>query len=235
MKSAYQELKEQAWQANLEIPRYNLALFTWGNVSAFDSNRAVFAIKPSGVAYDKLSIDDMVVLDLDGNIIEGTLKPSSDTATHRVIYQENQSIGGIVHTHSTHATAWAQSMRDLAVYGTTHADHSPVAIPCTVILSEARVKKDYELETGKLIVETFVARKLDMLSTEMVLVGGHGPFTWGKSATKAVYNSVVLEEIAKMAILSTMVAKGELTVLPEHIIRTHYERKHGPKAYYGQN
>lgn len=232
MGSAYQALKDEAFAANAAIPRHGLALFTWGNASACDRQRGVFAIKPSGVAYDALTADDMVVVDLDGTIVEGTLRPSSDTPTHRVLYNAFPQIGGIVHTHSTHATAWAQALRPLPVLGTTHADHSPAEVPCTPVLSDAQVKGDYEIETGNLIVDTFRGR--DPVTTPMVLVGGHAPFAWGRDAAQALYHAVVLEEIARIAILSTIVVGGAVPGLPAHIIAKHYDRKHGPGAYYGQ-
>ena len=238
MSSIYQSLKEEAFEANLQIPKYGLALFTWGNVSAFDRGRGVLAIKPSGVPYDQLKVDDLVVVDLEGKVVEGKLRPSSDTPTHRVLYRAFPTIGGVVHTHSTYATAWSQAQIPLPVWGTTHADHSPEEVPCTPVLSKAQVERDYELETGNLIVDTFLHTNpvRDPEVTSMVLVGGHAPFTWGKDAAKALYHAVVLEEIAKMAIM-TRIAAGSAAVpgLPAHVIAKHYERKHGPGAYYGQN
>lgn len=237
MSSIYQSLKEEAWEANLLIPKHGLALFTWGNVSAFDKARGVLAIKPSGVPYDELKAEDLVVVDLEGKVVEGSLRPSSDTPTHRVLYRAFPTIGGVVHTHSTYATAWSQAQIDLPVWGTTHADHSPAAVPCTPVLSKEQVERDYELETGNLIVDTFLKASpvRDPEVTPMVLVGGHAPFTWGKDASKALYHAVVLEEIAKMAIM-TRIASGSAPVpgLPPHVIAKHYERKHGPGAYYGQ-
>ena len=234
MSSPYQSLKEEAWAANVQIPKHGLALFTWGNVSAFDRSKGVLAIKPSGVPYDELKVDDIVVVDLDGTVVEGKLRPSSDTPTHRVLYRAFPTIGGVVHTHSTYATAWSQAQIPLPVWGTTHADHSPFEIPCTPVLSKAQVEGNYELETGNLIVETFHGRDPEM--TAMVLVGGHAPFTWGKNAEKALYHAVVLEEIAKMAIMTRIAAGGAAVPgLPAHLIAKHYERKHGPGAYYGQN
>jgi len=231
--SLYQSLKDEAWEANLQIPKHGLALFTWGNVSAFDKTKGVLAIKPSGVPYDELKAEDIVVVDLEGKVVEGRLRPSSDTPTHVVLYRTFPTIGGVVHTHSTYATAWSQAQIPLPVWGTTHADHSPAEIPCTPVLSQAQVERDYELETGNLIVETFRGRDPEV--TPMVLVGGHAPFTWGKTASKALYHAVVLEEIAKMAIM-TRIASGSVPVpgLPPHVIAKHYERKHGPGAYYGQ-
>jgi L-ribulose-5-phosphate 4-epimerase len=232
MSDLYRRLKEEAWEANLEIPRQHLAIYTWGNSSAFDAQAAVFAIKPSGVSYDALKAEDMVVLDLEGRVVEGSLRPSSDTETHRVLYREFAAIGGITHTHSSYAVSWAQALLDIPVYGTTHADHCTEPIPCTAFMSKEAVEGHYELETGNLIVETFRQRKLSPAQVQMVLVAGHGPFTWGKDAAASVYNAAVLEEVAKMAHNTRLLAD---TGLPDYIIRKHWERKHGPKAYYGQN
>ncbi|MDR3303069.1 MAG: L-ribulose-5-phosphate 4-epimerase AraD [Treponema sp.] len=231
MTDKYKNLREEAFEANREIPRRNLAIYTWGNVSAFDGN--VFAIKPSGVAYDALGPESMVVLDLDGAIVAGTLNPSSDTKTHRVLYREFPHIRGITHTHSVYAVAWAQARREVPLLGTTHADHGDRAIPCTPLMDEAAVKNDYELETGKLIVKTFRERDLNSVEMTMVLVAGHGPFTWGKSAAQSVYHAAVLEEICKMAHL-TLSLDPLAQSLPAHITRKHWERKYGPVAYYGQ-
>jgi len=233
MKGEFRVLCEEAFEANMEIQRQRLAIYTWGNVSAFDSARGVFAIKPSGVEYDKLSPDMMVVVDLDGKVVEGGLKPSSDTKTHLVLYREFKGINGITHTHSTYAVAWAQAKKRVPVFGTTHADHGVAEIPCTEFMSPQAVKNDYELETGNLIVETLKNSNVNPAHSNMILVAGHGPFTWGESAAKAVYNSAVLEEICKMAFL-TLALDPLVKPLPEHIIKKHYERKHGPDAYYGQ-
>ncbi|ADO69719.1 L-ribulose-5-phosphate 4-epimerase [Stigmatella aurantiaca] len=231
MGSKYRELKERAWEANREIPRRGLAIFTFGNVSALDSAAGVFAIKPSGVAYDKLSWDDMVVVDLDGKTVEGTLRPSSDTKTHMVLYRNLRGLGGIAHTHSTYATGWAQARLPIPLYGTTHADHLTEDIPCTAVMSDEAVERDYELETGNQILECF--RNRNPLHTPMVLVAGHAPFAWGESAEKAVYNAGVLEEIAKMAFITRGIT-SEAVRLPDRLIRKHFERKHGKSAYYGQ-
>ena len=229
MPSPYRELKERALAANLEIPRHGLAIYTFGNVSAFDAGRGVFAIKPSGIAYDALEADDMVVLDLEGRIVEGALRPSSDTKTHLVLYSNFQGIGGIAHTHSPYATGWAQARQPLPLLGTTHADHLAADVPCTEVMSAAAVEGDYETETGHQIL----AAVRDPSVTPMVLVAGHGPFTWGESPEKAVYNAAVLEEIARMAFIAhTLDPKAPR--LPEHLVRKHYERKHGKGAYYGQ-
>ena len=231
MKTGFDELKEQAWRANLEIPRRGLALYTFGNVSAFDAERAVFAIKPSGVDYENLTAADMVVVDLDAKVIEGTLRPSSDTRTHAALYRAFKGIGGIVHTHSTYATAWAQACMPIPIYGTTHADHLAEDVPCTELMTAEAVSLDYEAETGTQIVDCFRTR--DPNQTPMVLVAGHGVFTWGKTADKAVYHAVVLEELAKMAAITHSLDPSARR-LPEHLVRKHFERKHGKSAYYGQ-
>ena len=231
MKSTYDDLKEQAFQANLEIPRRGLAIYTFGNVSAFDAGRAVFAIKPSGVAYESLSAADMIVVDLDANVVEGHLRPSSDTKTHAALYRAFPGIGGIVHTHSTYASAWAQAGLPIPLYGTTHADHLADDVPCTALMTAAAVERDYEAETGRQIIDCFRTR--EPLQTPMVLVAGHGPFAWGKTADKAVYHAVVLEELAKIASITRALNPGA-TRLPEHLVRKHFERKHGKSAYYGQ-
>ncbi|QTQ14802.1 L-ribulose-5-phosphate 4-epimerase AraD [Treponema parvum] len=238
MASIYQSLKEEAFEANMQIPAQHLAIYTWGNVSAFDKSKSVFAIKPSGVPYPELSVENMVVVDLDGKKIEGSLNPSSDTLTHCVLYREfavkdGIEMRGIVHTHSTYAVAWAQAMRPIPLFGTTHADHVQTEIPCTPYLSEEMVKKNYELETGNAIVQHFCNLKYNPAEVNMVLVGGHGPFAWGKTPSYAVYNAAVLEEVSKMASITLQVNPGA-TPLPEYIIDKHYLRKHGPNAYYGQ-
>jgi L-ribulose-5-phosphate 4-epimerase len=242
MADEFKTLKEEAWEANMEIPKQGLAIYTWGNVSAFDAPRGVFAIKPSGVPYDKLKAEDLVVVDLEGKIAEGKLNPSSDTETHRVLYLEfarlagsgEPAVKGITHTHSPYAAAFAQAKLPVPVYGTTHADHGDGEIPCTEFMSEEAVRNNYELETGKLIVETFAQRKENPLHMPMILVAGHGPFTWGKSPGQSVYHAAVLEEVCKMAYF-TLALKPGVKPLPEHIIRKHWERKHGPNAYYGQS
>jgi L-ribulose-5-phosphate 4-epimerase len=231
MASRYAELRERAWAANMEIPRRGLAIYTFGNASALDPAAGVVAIKPSGVPYDALAPEHMVLVDLDGAVVEGTLRPSSDTRTHLVLYRAFRGVGGIVHTHSTYASGWAQARAPIPIYGTTHADHLAEAIPCTEIMSEAAAAGDYETETGHQIVACFRAR--DPLHTPMVLVAGHGPFTWGETAQAAVYHAAVLEELARMAFVTRVVAPGA-PPLPEHLVRKHYERKHGNDAYYGQ-
>ncbi|HVZ89080.1 MAG TPA: L-ribulose-5-phosphate 4-epimerase [Polyangia bacterium] len=231
MTSSYDELKQQAFQANLEIPRRNLAIYTFGNVSALDPARGVFAIKPSGVPYEQLTAADMVVLDLEANVVEGNLRPSSDSKTHAALYRAFDGIGGIVHTHSTYATGWAQARLPIPIYGTTHADHLAEDVPCTTVMSAAAVNGDYEAETGTQIVDCFRGRNPHQ--TPMVLVAGHGPFTWGRSAEKAVYHAAVLEELAKIAFL-TQTLNAQVGRLPDYLVRKHFERKHGKTAYYGQ-
>jgi L-ribulose-5-phosphate 4-epimerase len=233
----YKSLKEEACEANREIPRRNLAIYTWGNVSAFDPTHGVFAIKPSGVDYDKLTPSSMVIVDLEGRVVEGSLNPSSDTATHRVLYREfsraGLSLRGITHTHSPYAAAWAQARRPVPVFGTTHADYGAEAIPCTEYIGEEVTKHNYEEETGNLIADTFRKQNKNPQYMPMVLVAGHGPFTWGKDAAQAVYHAAVLEEICKIGHF-TLALNPQAAPLPEHIIRIHWERKHGPHATYGQ-
>ncbi len=231
MSSPYRELKELAWVANQEIPKRGLAVYTFGNVSALDAARGVMAIKPSGVDYARLTIDDLVVIDLSGKIVEGKLRPSSDTPTHLVLYRAWKGIGGVVHTHSSYATGWAQARLPIPIYGTTHADHLDEDVPCTVVMSDEAVERDYEVETGNQILDCFKGR--DPLHTPMVLVAGHGAFTWGATAEKAVYNAAVLEELARMAFV-TRTLDPAAPRLPDRLIRKHFERKHGKNAYYGQ-
>ena len=231
MASPYRELKERSWAANQEIPRRGLAIYPFGNASALDADRGVIAIKPSGVAYDALAVDDMVVLDLEGKIVEGKLRPSSDTATHLVLYRSFKGVGGVVHTHSTYATGWAQARAPIPIYGTTHADHLAEDVPCTAVMSDGAVERDYEVETGRQILQCFSDR--DPLHTPMVLVAGHGPFTWGKTVEQAVYNAAVLEELAKIAFV-TRTLDPSAARLPGSLIHKHFERKHGKRAYYGQ-
>ncbi len=231
MPSPYQELKERAWAANQEVPKRGLAIYTFGNVSALDAARGVMAIKPSGVPYEKLAADDLVVLDLEGKVVEGKLRPSSDTPTHLVLYRAWKGIGGIVHTHSSYATGWAQARLSIPIYGTTHADHLADDVPCTRVMSDEAVERDYEVETGKQILECFGRR--DPLHTPMVLVAGHGAFAWGETPEKAVYHAAVLEELAHMAFV-TRTLDPTAARLSERLIRKHFERKHGKNAYYGQ-
>ncbi|WP_437751446.1 L-ribulose-5-phosphate 4-epimerase AraD [Sorangium sp. So ce1389] len=231
MSATYRELRERAFVANVEIPRRGLAIYTFGNASAFDRDRGVLAIKPSGVPYDRLSVGDMVVVDLEGKVVEGDLRPSSDTRTHIVLYAKFRGIGGVVHTRSTYATSWAQAGTPIPIYGTTHADHLTEDVPCTELMSASAVKGDYETETGKHIVECFRGRS--PLHTPMVLVAGRGPFAWGEDAETAVYNAAVLEEIARMACITRMIDPGAPR-LPDALVRKHFYRKHGKGAYYGQ-
>jgi L-ribulose-5-phosphate 4-epimerase len=225
-------LKQLVYEANLDLVRYNLVLFTWGNVSAIDRNRGWIVIKPSGVAYNEMTAECMVVVDLDGNIVDGHYKPSSDTATHLVLYRHFPAIGGVVHTHSTFAASWAQAQRAIPNIGTTQADYFAQAIPCTRSMTAEEIRGEYETETGNVIVECFRERNIDPLQVPGVLVSNHGPFTWGKDAADAVHNAVVLEEVAKMAFL-THSLNPQLPTNPV-LTEKHFERKHGPHAYYGQ-
>lgn len=227
------ELREKVYEANRELPRRGLVLYTFGNVSGIDRERGVFAIKPSGVPYEDLTPEMMVLLDLDCRVVEGNLNPSSDTKTHAVLYRNFLHIGGVAHTHSLHATAWAQAMRPIPCFGTTHADHLPGEIPCTAVISDDQIRGDYEEETGNQILACFRDRNLSPGDVEMALVASHGPFTWGKTPEKAVYNSVVLEELAKMA-LYTLALNPECGPLRPGLLEKHYQRKHGKDAYYGQ-
>ncbi|ARS39706.1 L-ribulose-5-phosphate 4-epimerase [Sphingobacteriaceae bacterium GW460-11-11-14-LB5] len=231
--SNYQDIKEQAYQANMQLPKLGLVLFTFGNVSAADRSKGVFAIKPSGVPYEDLSPEKMVIVDFNGNTVEGTLRPSSDTKTHAVLYQHWAEIGGIVHTHSTYGTAWAQAQRAIPIFGTTHADHLTVDIPCAPPMADEMIKGNYEYETGFQIMNHFESLGLSYQEVEMILVGNHAPFTWGKTAEKAVYNSAVLETVAQMALLTEQI-NPQAPKLKDSLIEKHYERKHGDGAYYGQ-
>ena len=231
--SNYTALKEEAYQANMQLPALNLVLFTFGNVSVADRSKQVFAIKPSGIPYESLSADKMVIVDFDGNTIEGELRPSSDTKTHAVLYKHWGKIGAIVHTHSTYATAWAQSLRDIPIFGTTHADHNTVDIPCAAPMDDAMIAGNYEYETGFQIMNCFKEKGLSYEEVEMMIVGNHAPFTWGKDGNKAVYNAAVLEQVAKMAWLTEQI-NPNAPRLKEALIKKHYERKHGPDSYYGQ-
>lgn len=228
-----ERLKEQVYLANMELPKRGLVTYTWGNVSGIDRERGLFVIKPSGVGYDLLKPDDMVVMDLQGNKVEGDLNPSSDTKTHLVLYNAFPGIGGIVHTHSPYAVAWAQAGEDLPCYGTTHADYFYGSVPCARHLTQEELDEDYERNTGITIVETFRERGIDPKAVPAVLCYSHGPFTWGKDADQAVYHSVVLEECAKMGIF-TRVLNPHAAPAPQRMLDKHYLRKHGPNAYYGQ-
>lgn len=233
MDSAFKSIREEAYEGNMELPKHNLVIVTFGNVSAADHNRGVFAIKPSGVPYEKLSPDNMVIVDFDGQVVEGDLRPSSDTNTHAVLYKHWSDVGGIVHTHSTYGTAWAQAIMDIPIFGTTHADHTTQNIPCAPPMDDAMIQGNYEYETGFQIMNALKDRNISHQEVEMILVGSHAPFTWGKNAAKAVYNSVVLEEIAKMAMFTLQIHPNN-PLLKDALIRKHYERKHGANAYYGQ-
>lgn len=231
--SKYSHIQEEAYEANMQLPKLGLVLFTFGNASAADKSLAVFAIKPSGIAYENLSPADMVIVDFNGKIVEGNLRPSSDTLTHAVLYKQWKNIGGVVHTHSTYATSWAQAQRDIPIFGTTHADYNTVNIPCAAPMTDEMIKGNYEYETGFQIINCFKEKNLSYQEVEMILVGNHAPFTWGKNAAKAVHNSAVLEYIAKMALLTEQI-NANAEMLKNALIKKHFERKHGVDAYYGQ-
>lgn len=225
-------LKKEVYEANMLLPKYGLVTFTWGNVSAIDAEKKLFVIKPSGVGYDKLMPEDMVVMDLDGNKVEGNYNPSSDTATHLELYKAFPNIGGIVHTHSSWATSWAQAGRGIPCYGTTHADYMYGEIPCVRNLTKEEIEEAYEKNTGLLIAEHF--KEMDYMAMPAVLCKNHGPFTWGKNAHDAVHNAVVLEEVAKMATRCESI-NPQVKPAPKELQDKHYYRKHGANAYYGQN
>ncbi|HBG10013.1 MAG: L-ribulose-5-phosphate 4-epimerase [Limnochordia bacterium] len=227
-----ESLKEQVMLANQELQRQQLVIYTWGNVSGIDRARGLVVIKPSGVAYEDLTPDKMVVLDLEGNVVEGSLRPSSDTPTHLELYRQFPSIGGVVHTHSKWATIWAQAGQGIPCRGTTHADYFYGEIPCTRPLTEEEVESGYELNTGRVIVGRF--QEMDYQAVPAVLVAEHGPFTWGKDCHEAVHNSVVLEQVAEMAFFTRLLT-GHDRPISGHVLEKHYQRKHGPAAYYGQN
>jgi len=231
--SKYNELKEKCWKANMEVPRHGLAVYTFGNVSALDPSEGIFAIKPSGVPYDEMKAEDMVLLDLDGKKVEGKMNPSSDTPTHIVLYRSLSGVNGIVHAHSTYAVAWAQACRPIPIYGTTHADHLSGDIPVTEVMSDEMIRGQYEEQTGYQIINALKEKNLSPRDVQMILVACHGPFTWGPTPDKAVYNAVVLEEIAKMAYISEQV-NPDIKRMKEPLINKHYQRKHGKDAYYGQ-
>ncbi|MCQ8230822.1 L-ribulose-5-phosphate 4-epimerase [Pectobacterium carotovorum] len=227
-------LKKQVLEANLALPQHNLVTFTWGNVSAVDRQRGLMVIKPSGVEYAAMTLEDMVVVELEsGKVVEGTKKPSSDTDTHRVLYLEFADIGGIVHTHSRHATIWAQAGKDIPAWGTTHADYFYGPIPCTRLMTDEEINGRYEWETGRVIVETFRQRSISPVDVPAVLVNSHGPFAWGKDADNAVHNAVVLEELAYMGIFSRQLTP-QLGEMQQTLLDKHHLRKHGKNAYYGQ-
>lgn len=228
------KLKKEVYEANMLLPQYSLVTFTWGNVSGIDRERGLLVIKPSGVEYDKLTPDDMVVVDIYGNKIEGEYNPSTDTATHVVLYNRFPEIGGVVHTHSPWATSWAQAGRDIPCYGTTHADYLYGSVPCVRNLTKEEIETAYEKNTGILIADEYARRELDYLATPAVLCKNHGPFTWGKDAHEAVHNAVVLEEVAKMAVRCELI-KPHVQLAPQELQDKHYYRKHGANAYYGQS
>lgn len=226
-------LKKAVYEANMELPKHGLVTYTWGNVSGIDRETGLVVIKPSGVAYEELTPDKLVVLTLDGSIVEGDLNPSSDTKTHLELYKAYPQLGGIVHTHSPYAVGWAQAGKDIPAYGTTHADYFYGPVPCARHLTPEEVAEDYERNTGKVIIETFTQRGLDPAHVPGVICRSHGPFAWGKDAKQAVYHAVVLEEVAKMALFTVQV-KPDAVPAPQHILDKHFMRKHGPNAYYGQ-
>lgn len=227
------DLKQKVLEANLLLPKYGLVVFTWGNVSGIDRENGLVVIKPSGVDYDIMKAEDMVVTDLDGNVVEGKLKPSSDLATHLEFYKHFKDIGGVVHTHSVNAVAWAQAGKDIPALGTTHGDYFYGQIPCTRLMTDDEIKNNYELNTGKVVVEEFKKRHIDPNQMPGVLVHSHGPFTWGKDPFDAVHNSVVLDTLAKMA-LKTITINGDVDSMQRELLDKHFLRKHGPGAYYGQ-
>ncbi|PWJ57340.1 L-ribulose-5-phosphate 4-epimerase [Dyadobacter jejuensis] len=231
--SKYKDLKEMVYEANMEIPRESLAIVTFGNVSGIDRQAGVIAIKPSGVPYSRLRVEDIVVVDLENQVVEGNLRPSSDTKTHTLLYKNFEEIGGVCHTHSTYAVAWAQAQQAIPNLGTTHADHLVQPIPVTAVMSDEAITRDYEIETGHQIIQTLKEGAMSPQEVEMILVACHGPFTWGKDPAKAIYNAIVLEEIAKMAYL-TLQINPETSPIKSTMIEKHYFRKHGKDAYYGQ-
>lgn len=233
MNSNYKALKQECYEANMALNELGLVIYTFGNVSAVDRDKSVFAIKPSGVPYELLKPEDIVILDFDNNIIEGTLRPSSDTKTHAYLYKNWKDIGGVAHTHAMYSVAWAQSQRDIPIFGTTHADHLTSDIPCAPPMSDDLIEGNYEHNTGIQILDCFKEKGLSHTEVEMILIGNHGPFAWGKDASKAVYNSKVLETVAQMAMLTLQINPNALR-LKDSLIKKHYERKHGKNAYYGQ-
>lgn len=233
MSSKYKSLKEECYEANMELNALGLVIYTFGNVSAVDRDSAVFAIKPSGVPYETLQPEDIVIMDYDNKVVEGNLRPSSDTKTHSYLYKNWKEIGGVAHTHAMYSVAWAQAQLDIPIFGTTHADHLTQDIPCAPPMADELIEGNYEHNTGIQILDCFKERKLDYNEVEMVLIGNHGPFAWGKNAAKAVYNTKVLETVAQMAYL-TLQINPDAPRLKDSLIKKHYERKHGKNAYYGQ-
>ncbi|AOW11261.1 L-ribulose-5-phosphate 4-epimerase [Flavobacterium gilvum] len=233
MSSIYKDLKQECYEANMQLNALNLVVYTFGNVSAVDRKNGVFAIKPSGVPYEDLKPEDIVIVDFDNNIIEGNMRPSSDTKTHAYLYKNWPNIGGVAHTHATYSVAWAQSQCDIPIFGTTHADHLTADIPCAPPMADALIEGNYEHNTGIQILDCFKEKNLSYEEVEMILIGNHGPFAWGKNAAKAVYNSKVLEVVAEMAYL-TLQINPNAPRLKDSLIKKHYERKHGKDSYYGQ-
>lgn len=232
--SQFKQLKQECYEANMQLNDLGLVIYTFGNVSAVDRANSVFAIKPSGVPYEILKPEDIVIVDFDNNILEGNMRPSSDTKTHAFLYKNWENIGGIAHTHATYSVAWAQSQRDIPIFGTTHADHLTEDIPCAAPMNDTLIEGNYEHNTGIQILDCFKERELSYEEVQMILIGNHGPFTWGKNAAKAVYNSKVLEAVAEMAYL-TLQINPQAPRLKDALIKKHYERKHGKNAYYGQS
>lgn len=230
----YKSLKQECYEANMQLPKLGLVIYTFGNVSCIDRQAGVYAIKPSGVDYETMTWQNIVIVDLQDNIIDGLMRPSSDAKTHTILYNAFENIGGIVHTHSTYAVAWAQAKRSVPIFGTTHADHLACDIPCTEVMADEKISSDYEKGTGDQIINIFKAKNLNPHEVQMALVASHGPFTWGTDAVKAVYNSKVLEELCKMAFLTEQITPG-MESIKNSLIQKHYNRKHGKDAYYGQN
>jgi L-ribulose-5-phosphate 4-epimerase len=233
MSSLYKDLKQECYEANMQLNALNLVVYTFGNVSAVDRENGVFAIKPSGVPYEDLKPEDIVIVDFDNNVIEGTMRPSSDTKTHAYLYKHWPNIGGVAHTHATYSVAWAQSQQDIPIFGTTHADHLTADIPCAPPMADHLIEGNYEHNTGIQILDCFKEKNLSYEEVEMILIGNHGPFAWGKNAAKAVYNSKVLEVVAEMAYL-TLQINPNAPRLKDSLIKKHYNRKHGKDSYYGQ-
>ncbi len=233
MSSLYKDLKQECYEANMQLNALNLVVYTFGNVSAVDRENGVFAIKPSGVPYEDLKPEDIVIVDFDNNVIEGTMRPSSDTKTHAYLYKNWPNIGGVAHTHATYSVAWAQSQQDIPIFGTTHADHLTADIPCAPPMADHLIEGNYEHNTGIQILDCFKEKNLSYEEVEMILIGNHGPFAWGKNAAKAVYNSKVLEVVAEMAYL-TLQINPNAPRLKDSLIKKHYNRKHGKDSYYGQ-
>lgn len=233
MSSLYKDLKQECYEANMQLNALNLVVYTFGNVSAVDRKNGVFAIKPSGVPYEDLKPEDIVIVDFDNNVVEGNLRPSSDTKTHAYLYKHWPNIGGVAHTHATYSVAWAQSQQDIPIFGTTHADHLTADIPCAPPMADHLIEGNYEHNTGIQILDCFKEKNLSYEEVEMILIGNHGPFAWGKNASKAVYNSKVLEVVAEMAYL-TLQINPNAPRLKDSLIKKHYNRKHGKDSYYGQ-